>query len=346
MDRHFHPYGINVCSNEKTADFEFIFTSLLESLQKIGEEINIDTLISDASEAIRNAFKNIFGEDLLIIMCWAHVRRNVVKHLHLVDEEFRDDIMNDIDALQLASSKEIFDKAMPLFIKKWLTKKQKDFIEYMKEMWFSTHSNWYEGCAIKTPSHNNALESHNLVIKKEETFRERMPLSRFLQQSIESVEKWSKQYDSNDKLFIESPTIGLKQWTDGYQWAKSNKVVRSQVNGDSIQYYCPVGQENEVTEDQIQTVKEMRWNTFEQFKKRASIVWIVDIPNDGDTAEKWKGGKCTCPCYLKQFICKHLIGLAIRLKYVKPPPAAKLVPIGQKRKRGRPKKATKALLVD
>jgi hypothetical protein len=31
--------------------------------------------------------------------------------------------MNDIDALQLASSKEIFDKAMPLFIKKWLTKK-------------------------------------------------------------------------------------------------------------------------------------------------------------------------------------------------------------------------------
>jgi hypothetical protein len=113
----------------------------LESLQKIGEEINIDTLISDASEAIRNAFKNIFGEDLLIIMCWAHVRRNVVKHLHLVDEEFRDDIMNDIDALQLASSKEIFDKAMPLFIKKWLTKKQKDFIEYMKEMWFYTHSN-------------------------------------------------------------------------------------------------------------------------------------------------------------------------------------------------------------
>jgi hypothetical protein len=216
----------------------------------------------------------------------------------------------------------------------------------MKEMWFSTHSNWYEGCAIKTPSHNNALESHNLVIKKEETFRERMPLSRFLQQIIESVEKWSKQYDSNDKIFFESPTIGLKQWTDGYQWAKSIKVVRSQVNGDSIQYYCPVGQENEVTEDQIQTVKEKRWNTFEQFKKRASIVWIVDIPNDGDTAEKWKGGKSKCPCYLKQFICKHLIGLAIRLKYVKPPPAAKLVPIGQKRKRGRPKKATKALLVD
>jgi hypothetical protein len=43
-------------------------------------------LISDASEAIRNAFKKFFGEDLFLIICWAHVRRNVVKHLHLVDE--------------------------------------------------------------------------------------------------------------------------------------------------------------------------------------------------------------------------------------------------------------------
>ncbi len=39
-----------------------------------------------------------------------------------------------------------------------------------------------------------------------------------------------------------------------------------------------------------------------------------------------------------------MIGLAIRLKYCKLPPAAKDVKIGEKRKRGRPKKATKALL--
>ena len=40
----------------------------------------------------------------------------------------------------------------------------------MQEMWFSKHQNWYEGIAINTPSQNNALESHNLVIKKEDSF--------------------------------------------------------------------------------------------------------------------------------------------------------------------------------
>jgi hypothetical protein len=70
----------------------------------------------------------------------------------------------------------------------------------------STHQNWYEGIANNTPSQNNALESYNLVIKKEDTFRERMPLSRFLRQCLETVEKWSKQYANNDKVFILTPT--------------------------------------------------------------------------------------------------------------------------------------------
>ena len=77
----------------------------------------IDTLLSDASEAIRNAFIAVFGESVIIIMCWAHVRRNVVKQLHLVDEMYREDVMVDIDKLQLASSKEVFNKAKDLLIK-------------------------------------------------------------------------------------------------------------------------------------------------------------------------------------------------------------------------------------
>jgi hypothetical protein len=137
----------------------------------------------------------------------------------------------------------------------------------MNEMWLSTHQNWYEGIAEYTPSQNNGLESHNLVIKKEETFRERMPLSRFLHQSLQAVEKWSKQYETKDKIFIDVPTIALSQWTEAYQWTKSNKIVTSETLDNSIEYYCPVKDEIKVTEEQIQTVKEMRWNTFDQFKR-------------------------------------------------------------------------------
>jgi len=300
-------------------------------------------LIADASNSIRNGFTKVFGTDTLLIMCWAHMRRNVVKNLHLVDQEFRDDILDDIDTLQLASSKDVFDKAMSLFSKKWLQKKQNHFINYMKDKWLTTHQNWYEGVACNTPSQNNALESFNLVIKKEDTLRERLPLSRYFQLCLDSVKKWSKQYANNDKKFMDSPTIDLKQWTEGYQWAKSNKIVTSKILGNSVEYYCPAGDEGKVTEEQIENVLDMRWNTFDQFKKRSFAVWIVNLPNDSD---KWKEGKCTCPCFLKKYMCKHVIGLSIRLKYVKPPPSAKQIPIGEKRRRGRPKKATKALIID
>ena len=113
----------------------------------------------------------------------------------------------------------------------------------MNEMWLSTHQNWYEGIAEYTPSQNNGFESLNLVIKKEETFRERMPLSRFLHQSLQAVEKWSKQYETNDKIFFDVSTIALSQWTEAYQWAKSNKIVTSKTLDNSIKYYCPVKDE-------------------------------------------------------------------------------------------------------
>jgi hypothetical protein len=45
-------------------------------------------------------------------------------------------------------------------------------------------------------------------------------------------------------------------------------------------------------------------------------------------------------------MCRHIIGLAIHLKAAKPPPAAKEISIGQKRKRGRPNKSSKALIID
>jgi len=40
----------------------------------------------------------------------------------------------------------------------------------------------------------------------------------------------------------------------------------------------------------------------------------------------------------KEYICKHIIGMAIRLKFCKPPSAARDTPLGEKRKRERPRK--------
>ena len=95
-----------------------------------------------------------------------------------------------------------------------------------------------------------------------------------------------------------------------------------------------------MTNEDVLNVTNSLWNNFEQFMFK---VWITQLPIDGN---QWKNGRCTCPSYLKTYMCKHIVGLALRLRYVRAPPAAKDVPIGEKRKRGRPKKATRALLVD
>ncbi|CAF4446237.1 unnamed protein product, partial [Rotaria socialis] len=112
----------------------------------------------------------------------------------MVKKSEQEDLVNDVESLQLAQDERIFIKASNLFVKKW-SKKEPNFIEYFQNEWLTTHNAWYEGVGHFTPSTNNALEATNNVIKKENTLRERLPLSRFKVLAFEIVEKWSKCYE-------------------------------------------------------------------------------------------------------------------------------------------------------
>lgn len=333
-DRHFHPISINICSDEKTASFQFIFGALLKKCPSLSPSF----LISDASNAIREGFSLVFGQCTLL-MCWAHFRRNVIKNIHLVDKSKHEELLGDIDSLQLSSDDKVFEKAKQLFVRKY-KETEPALIEYLTTIWFTSHSNWYEGASHQLPSTNNALESFNLVIKQEETLRKRMPLGQFLGQSLASASRWSIQY-TMDKVITTSPTIELCDWTEGYHWAKNSKEVKSKQFREFTEFYCPSNDQLSISTEDIKRVKRRLWSSFEQFKERAFKLWIVQM-NEQD----WTSACCTCPSYLKKYKCKHVIGVAIRLKYTKPPPTAKQTPIGQKRKRGRPKKVTKALIID
>lgn len=85
----------------------------------------------------------------------------------------------------------------------------------------------------------------------------------------------------------------------------------------------------------------LKWSSFDEFRRISTDVWVVII-NSLDLPES----TCTCPIFLKRMSCKHVLGMKIRLQLVEVPHAAMEVPLGQKRKRGRPKLATRALLRD
>jgi hypothetical protein len=76
--------------------------------------------------------------------------------------------------------------------------------------------------------------------------------------------------------------------------------------------------------------------------KKSFNIWCVTLPID---KLKWSEGFCNCPALFKKFMRKHVVGIVIGLNYCKPPPAAKGIRIVEKRRRGRPTKVKKPLLI-
>lgn len=283
--------------------------------------------------SIKNAFLEVFGKENDIVMCWAHMRRCVCKKIEkIVEKKHQKDILADIDKLQLSQNKTIFDHATELFFEKWESEER--FLTYFKSEWINQNKNWYEGLRLYTPSTNNALESCNGVIKKENTIRERLPLSKFRVILFEMTQGWSNLYKYKLKQFQVKPSIDLPLWTEAYQWVRQNKFVSLLDEDENSKYYVVS------TNTEKPIVIPDTFQSFNEFKEKIFTSYKINLPQ-----ESWDMGTCNCSVFMKQFICKHVVGLAIRLKLTKPPTEAKNLPIGAKRKPGRPSKAKKALII-
>lgn len=336
--RSFHPFGIAVCTNERSADYEFIFATVKSAVKKVFNiEHSPDVLIADAGISIHNGFKKVHGDDLLIVMCWAHMRRAIIDNTpkYFKDEKTVQELLHDIDMLQLSKSHAIFDKAANDFLEKW-RKRSLAFSEYFDSQWLQKHRFWYVGAREMTPNHNNALETANRLIKDEHTIRERFDLGQFRSVLYTMVETWSLDYINGTKEFHTSPKIELEQWTNAYVWAKRDFPLTVSENQSHVTYKIPV-RSNHIEQPE-------EWNTFDEFKKRNFQFNYVKFPKPF-SKNNWNEGVCDCADFFKLYICAHVLGISLRMKFIVAPPEAKALPLGQKRKPGRPAKAKAALIV-
>ena len=86
------------------------------------------------------------------------------------------------------------------------------------------------------------------------------------------------------------------------------------------------------------------WIDFEQYVDCQTRMWQISFH---EVKEEWQSkSNCNCSSFQKNYICKHLLLQAIRLKFVEVPLTAKTVDLEDKPKRGRPKTVSKALKID
>jgi len=224
-------------------------------------------------------------------------------------------------------------------------KKVKDFVEYFHAHWLQKKGLWFTGAAPGYPLTNNGLEGTNSSIKREHILRERLPVGQFVRKIVDLVRKWSEDRDplrTNYVAFCETPTVPLKLWTSAYHWALENRKVLQRKGEGHIRYYTTASGKQPITARMLTEYdsKNGVWDSFEDFVEYYRSIWVVTVLDDVP-----KTSSCTCPAFAKKSLCKHSLGMKIRQKLVTLPEEAKGIPLGQKRKRGRPARAKRALLI-
>ncbi|KAK7601962.1 hypothetical protein V9T40_009403 [Parthenolecanium corni] len=339
----FHPLAVGITKGEEQDDFAFIFKALHAAVL----EWKPSVLLADGSEAITNGFIAAFGAPQVRLMCYFHVIKNLEKYLRPLSQNGVSlQLKEDIYLLQTCPNKKTFMQATTLFLQKWREKTDQrilEFIDYFEQEWLIALPNWYEGAAIGIPSTNSGIEATNAAIKKEHILRERLPVGQFLSCTVDMVKQWSQRRDPasvNSVSFADISSISLPLWTEAYQWVAQKKTVLQRDAGTCTQYFTSSSKSQTAITTELLTKferQEGKWKSFEEFKTWRTEIWRIEI-HPGQVT-------CTCPFFMKKNQCKHSIGMLIRRKDVEVPLEAKSVPLDQKRKRGRPSKATRALLV-
>lgn len=320
QDQRFHLYATLLSKDERAEDFEFGFSSIKTAVKDIyNYEMKPSVFICEPVGAIRDAARNVFRGDIFIRLCWFAMKKALMAKLtNLVkDKAIQNFILSDVDILQLCQNPDIFDRASKLFLQKY--NNYPEFCVYFDDIWLKENRNWYEGCtAILSPSTNNALESWSAFITKEKFIRSQFTFIAFLDSIFIRHLECSEEYMSGAKTVVETPTIGLCLFRESYDWARLNQPLKSSFDTNGSKYYIvSAGAESKAVDWNLVT----SWTTFDRFKAQAFTGWKIIWEAN------WRNSICNCPDFMRKYICKHIVGIAIHKNLIE-------VPVGQKRKLG------------
>jgi hypothetical protein len=91
----------------------------------------------------------------------------------------------------------------------------------------------------------------------------------------------------------------------------------------------------------LKQLGECPWEDFDTFSSSAFNIYFI-VLDDSD----WKLSTCSCPSWFKNYYCKHSIAIANLADLFKFDQRISQVQLGERRKRGAPKKVRQALHKD
>lgn len=342
--KRFHPLIYACCSHEKGLDFEFIFKSVKNAIKThFNYDFEPEMMIADGADAIRNAFYNSFASAKHDVMCYVHVLRNCSKQ-PFASKSNKSLIFEDIRKMHLAPNKPTFNMMSKLFCEKWI-ELEPNFVAYFRKEWLNAHCNWYEGYSHYTPSTNNALESHNAVIKRKITLRRRLPMNEFLKCMMEMTTDASKQLTNGVVKFATEPDVTKKIYEAAALMVQETfKAFRAKSsNANTAIFSIPSSEcaSENATEAYYKTLVAAKWKSFDEFIIHGFQKFYITIISFDDWKTK---SECTCAQFFKHYMCKHVVAAGHRLKLIEFPEEANPVLLAPtRRKPGRAKAATKAL---
>ena len=280
-------------------------------------------------------------------MCWSYMIRKCRQHRNLVSKIQWQTVDAQIHALQLSFSDEVFQRGAALLIQKWSDdSSMMKFSDYFLDLWITklltgkARSNAthpinkflfyrYEGSVFTKPSTNNGCESMNAIIKQKYTLRNRLHLSAFLQKVEQMLNDWSEA--SITTPVAPSSHISPDNEVRAHQW--SLRTNRSEIlHWLNAFYVVPSSNLSMTRLTWLNLYRSGQWTSFDEFALWQNSCWLV-APLVS----------CTCPIDLKEFTCKHSVGLAILQGIYDVTDKIRCEPLGKRKNKGRPKKVRTTL---
>ena len=316
-----------------------------------------DMIMADAADAISIAQeREVPGA--LRAMCYPHVDRAWSKKADELgikqDSVQRKVIEEQVAQLQLARSFLEFQSACDCLLREWHAQPEvamQLLSTYFGAQWgpSTRYFGWFEGFDPRRPSSQNGPESKHRWFKKNVLRNTRRNTALMFQKCKTAVNNWGKELDDN---IMESPSltkvVELSHETDAWQFLNGpNRKKWLQFNFSpevTLFLVVPESCADEYPEDITvceATLRSYAWptlpfSTFAEYVKCRFSVWVVTWKKCAPTTD----GCWTCTCYewVKSKLCKHELALKVIHGLYQLRPEASQIPLGCKRKAGRPKR--------